>query len=405
MDTAKRHNPTIKLNKRSIIVILFLLSLYLIENSKIIAFIDRFTFTYIIKPSLWVGIAIFIYNIPHVKPKGKIKHRKLIIEWVIIFGTIFVAINIFAGFIFGLGKSPYSHSPIGILTNIIYVGTALVAREFIRNYFVNSITKKENYTVFIIISLFFTFTSFNINQYTHLTDLEDVVKFLAQYLVPEFAHNLFACYLVYLGGPFISIIYLGIIQGFHWLSPILPNLKWITTAVIGILCPTFFLMTFQVIYLKATRQLKKREGYDESTISWIITSIISIGIIWFAVGVFPIYPSAIATGSMEPIIKPGDVILVNKIVDMDGISALKVGDIIQFKRDSILITHRIIDVLNDEEYGLQFRTKGDNNSAADSNLVNPQDIKGTVKYIVPKIGWPTLLIKNDKDINLNELVF
>src|SRR5690606_35356850 len=121
---------------------------------------------------------------------------------------------------------------------------------------------------------------------------------------------------------------------------------------------------------------------------------------WFTVGVFPIYPSVIATGSMEPMISPGDIILVKKIVNMDGINALKEGDVIQFKRGEILISHRIVDVIENDKEGLQFRTKGDNNSTVDTNLVRPQDIKGKVEYTIPKIGWLTLFIKSNQNINL-----
>jgi signal peptidase I len=128
-------------------------------------------------------------------------------------------------------------------------------------------------------------------------------------------------------------------------------------------------------------------------------------IIWFAVGVFPIYPSVIATGSMKPMIKPGDIILVKKIVDMDGINSLKEGDVIQFQRDSMLISHRIIEVVNDEKEGIQFITKGDNNSGEDTDFVRPEDIKGTIEQVVPKIGWVTLLIKSDKDVDLDKIEF
>lgn len=407
METTKRFIPKRRSNIKCITVILLLLLLimYVIDNSSVSPFIDSFTFTYIIKPILWFGISIFIWNIPKVRPKGKLKHKKLTIEWAFIFGIMFISINIFAGFIFGLGKSPYNHSLLGIITNIIFIGSLLVGREFIRNYLVNLSTKKENYTTFIVIALLFTLTHFNINRYTQIKGLESLVQFLAEFFAPEFSHNLFATYLVFIGGPLPSIIYLGIMEAFHWLSPILPNLKWIITALVGILCPVFFLMTFQTIYLSTTRQIKKRELDDESTISWIITSIISIGIIWFAVGVFPIYPSVIATGSMEPMIKPGDVILVRKIVDMDGINALKAGDVIQFKRDEILISHRITEIIEDEKEGLQLRTKGDNNSAIDSDPVKPQDVKGTIEHVVPKVGWPTLLIKSDKNIDLDKIDF
>lgn len=250
-----------------------------------------------------------------------------------------------------------------------------------------------------------TLTSISLKRYIGIKGSQDLVKLIAQYIAPEFAQNLFACYLVFLGGPLTSVIYLGIIQGFHWLSPILPDLKWITTAFIGVLCPMFFMISLQTIYLDALKKIKIRDKDEDSPISWMITSIISIGIIWFAVGVFPIYPSVIATGSMEPDIRPGDVILVKKIVDMEGVNNLKIDDVIQFRRDSILISHRIIGIRNDEKEGIGFRTKGDNNSSPDTEIVKPEDVKGIIVATVPKIGWPTLLIKSDKDIDLNEIVY
>jgi len=43
---------------------------------------------------------------------------------------------------------------------------------------------------------------------------------------------------------------------------------------------------------------------------WIITAIIAVAIVWFAVGVFPIKPFLVPSGSMVPIINPGDVVIV-----------------------------------------------------------------------------------------------
>lgn len=397
--------PTRSSYKKCFIVIFLLLCMYTIENSPILQYIDGFTLNYIVKPILWIGLAFIIWTFPRVRPKGLLKLRSLVNFWVLSFAIIYIIITVLAGLIDGLGKSPYNHSLKGILTNIVFVGSVLIGREFIRSYLVNSFTKKENYKVFLLIALLMTFTSIAFRRYIDIRSFSDLVKFIAQYVGPEFSQNLFACYLVYLGGPVASIIYIGTIQSFHWLSPILPDLKWITIALIGILAPMFFMMTLQTIYTTASKQLKARDKNEESTVSWIITSIISIGIIWFAVGVFPIYPSVIATGSMEPMIKPGDVILVKKVVDMDGINNLKIDDVIQFKRDSILITHRIMDVRNDEENGLGFRTKGDNNSSADSQIVKPEDVKGTIVYTVPKIGWLTLLIKSDKGIDMDKIEF
>ncbi|NYB74276.1 signal peptidase I [Sedimentibacter hydroxybenzoicus DSM 7310] len=391
--------PTRASYKNCILVIMLTMSIYILENSPAASLIGGTLFTYVIKPLLWFGVAVFIWQMPHIKPTAKLRHKKFIYLWAFIFGVAYVLINLLAGLLGGIGKSPYSHSLLGIIKNLIYVVPLLTGGEFVRSYLVNSITKKENYFVFIMIALLMTFTSFSINKYLGLSNIEGTVQFAAEYFAPEFSHNLFATYLVYLGGPSVSIIYLGIIQGFHWLSPILPNLKWINTALIGILCPIFFLMTFNSVYSGIA--LKKKQKEDDDILSWIVTSIVSIAMIWFAVGVFPIYPSVIVTGSMEPEIKPGDVILVEKITGIEDINNLKVNDVIQFQRDGIFISHRIIDILNTEENGLQFKTKGDNNQSPDTEPVKSQDIRGTIKYKVSKIGWLTMLIKSDKEISID----
>jgi signal peptidase len=156
------------------------------------------------------------------------------------------------------------------------------------------------------------------------------------------------------------------------------------------------------MYGKKSRSVKKYEIEKEGPVGWIITSLLSVAIIWFTVGVFPIYPSVIATGSMEPMIKPGDVILVKK-VDRNDVKVSK-NDVIQFDRDGLLISHRIIDIGEGEE-GIYYTTKGDNNSTADFRKVKPQEVKGIIVLVVPKIGWPTLILKQDRDSDLKDIEF
>ena len=86
-------------------------------------------------------------------------------------------------------------------------------------------------------------------------------------------------------------------------------------------------------------------------------------------------------GSMKPLIHPGDMVLISKMKNIEDIDNLKEGDIIQFKRRNILITHRIVEILN--EKNVQYRTKGDNNSVSDKQTV-PKDIKGRMIQLYPK---------------------
>jgi len=242
-----------------------------------------------------------------------------------------------------------------------------------------------------------TASAIPLNKFLGLAGYEESVKFIAQFFAPEFSKNFFATYIAFLGGPIPAIIYMGTLQAFHWLSPILPNLKWITTALIGVLVPVFSLSIVQNMYLTEARLLKKSQVDNEGPLGWILTSLISIAIVWFAVGVFSIYPSVVATGSMEPMIKPGDVILVKKAATIEDINKLKEGDVIQFQRDSILISHRIIEIVQEDKKLQSYRTKGDNNTGADIDMLQPEQIKGEVVNVIPKIGWPTLLIKSDKE--------
>lgn len=373
-----------------------MLFIYLLDNLSVSRYIGYDTYTFILKPVLWITLAVIIRVLPASRPKGPLKLRENIVLWAFILAAVNLIISLAGGLIDGFGKSPYSHTFTGMLLNILMVGSMLSGREAARDFLVNHITRQERFSVFIAFSIFFTMLGYPVYRFTALKSGEEALKFIAQYVAPDFSQNLLATFLAFLGGWMPSLLYMGILQAFHWLSPVLPNLKWITAALIGMMCPVFSLSALQNLYLKETHALKKTKEKGEGTIGWIVTSIVSIGIIWFAVGVFPVYPSVIATGSMEPDIQPGDMLLIDKITNEQELRQLAKGDIIQFKYENVLISHRIVEVVYDDNT-LRFRTKGDNNSSADRYLVKPEDIKGKIAYILPKVGWPTLLIKKREE--------
>ncbi|NLX64481.1 MAG: signal peptidase I [Clostridiaceae bacterium] len=313
--------------------------------------------------------------------------------WAINAGAIHVMVLFMAGLLLGFGKSPYNQTLRGILINILVTGTRLTGREISRDYIVNSLAKDEKYIVFIPVAVFMTLLDIPYFAIMNLKSIKKLIIYAAENIAPDFCQNILATYLAFAGGWTPSLIYMGIIQAFHWLSPILPDLKWIAAALIGILTPLFSLVVIQGISSRQTREAKRSPREKENPIRLMLTCICSIVLVWFSVGVFPVYPSVIATGSMEPVIKPGDMILVKKIRTKDEVHLLKEGDIIQFKRGEILISHRIKEVIEDKDQGLRFITKGDNNSSADLEPVTPENLKGKVIGIVPKIGWPALVIR------------
>lgn len=88
----------------------------------------------------------------------------------------------------------------------------------------------------------------------------------------------------------------------------------------------------------------------------------------------------ILSGSMEPSISPGDVVIV------DASAAVAVGDVVTFDTGSeVPTTHRVVDAVDG-----QYVTKGDANENADSRPVDPDDVLGRVSLTIPLAGYVVL---------------
>ena len=115
-------------------------------------------------------------------------------------------------------------------------------------------------------------------------------------------------------------------------------------------------------------------------INVLTTLIICVGSLFIILYIFGIVPYVVLSGSMEPTIGTGSVCFINKNANIEKI---KEKDIIAFKlRDGTLVTHRAIKVDNSG-----IITKGDNNKAADSNVVNKENFVGKNLFWIPKVGY------------------
>ena len=98
--------------------------------------------------------------------------------------------------------------------------------------------------------------------------------------------------------------------------------------------------------------------------------------------VFGWKPFMVLSGSMEDTIMTGDLILTKEIDALE----LKEGDVISFRTNKYtVITHRIINIV-DEEGERKYYTKGDNNNSADRDPVCNDQIEGIYRYRIPKLG-------------------
>ena len=92
-------------------------------------------------------------------------------------------------------------------------------------------------------------------------------------------------------------------------------------------------------------------------------------------------PFIVLSGSMESEISVGDIVVVKEV----DTSKLKKGDIIAFKQNEVVITHRIDEIKNEDGI-TKYITKGDNNNTQDKGYVLPEQIEGVFQYKVSRLG-------------------
>ncbi|MDE2030951.1 MAG: signal peptidase I [Patescibacteria group bacterium] len=124
----------------------------------------------------------------------------------------------------------------------------------------------------------------------------------------------------------------------------------------------------------------------------ILSYIIFIGII-LVVSLIPVTGNiktlAVLSGSMEPTIHTGSVVIVKPE------SSYKVGDIITFgdnTKTDIPTTHRIAEE-RAVEGNMIYRTKGDANNAEDSAETPQKEVTGRVLFSIPYLGYIINFIK------------
>ena len=118
-----------------------------------------------------------------------------------------------------------------------------------------------------------------------------------------------------------------------------------------------------------------------------VTLIMGLG---FLIVILDINPYVIISGSMEPELPVGSVCL----VDCQN-KEPEAGDIISYKAQDTIITHRVIEETDDG-----YITKGDSNSVADPGIVKPKQIFGTVICRIPKVGYAVMFMRTLKGIVL-----
>lgn len=100
------------------------------------------------------------------------------------------------------------------------------------------------------------------------------------------------------------------------------------------------------------------------------------------INLFGYKPYIVLSGSMEPNIQVGDIVVAKRVND----GQVEIGDIITFQDErGATITHRVVDIVIKDGKRL-YQTKGDNNNSNDVGLISMENIKGEYNFKINKVG-------------------
>lgn len=338
----------------------------------------------VINPLFWLILLIIIYFI-NTKSKEKIYDQINKLQTIFIIITIYLIIYFLTGLYIGYGKNPLYLNLLLFLKNIWYFIIPIIGQEYIRNTLLKNVRDNK---IFIIITIII-FIFIDIDVYSLINKSSNnimIFKNLFSILIPVIVSNILFTYLSLTTGFLGTLLYrlpLGII---NISLPILPNTNWFYNSLSGIILPFIVFIFIKKINDKKIRRVRTlhKKKYIVNYLIMIATLIIFT---LFIGGFFKYKPVSIMSNSMYPLIKKGDIVMIEKITDKN---ILKEGDIVAYILNNSIIVHRIYFVEKHNNGNTLYIMKGDNNDTVDNLKVKNDQIEGIIRFFIPKLGYPSV---------------
>jgi signal peptidase len=374
-----------------------ILALFLTINIFLTLYIPGGLLAYVIPSICWATLALTTLILAGTE-KILSWTNKRIIQMAILVAIFQIFLLIDAGLLNKFGKSPLLFTPIGIATNLMLVSSTLLGMELSRGYLTKNLSKKRPTLTTASITLLYTFANTSILALINFQNPYLYSKFMGETFLPILTENLLATYLALISGPLASLAYRAPMQAFWWFSPILPDIPWGYKSLIGVMAPTIGFIAINMattqkdltkagIPTKKETTIKTRKS-QKSIKGWLAISVFLVLAVWTSTGLFGFYPTIVGSGSMQPSLDVGDIAIV---ISTDP-NQIEVGDIIQYWKQDEMILHRVIETRKTET-GKTFITKGDANTEPDLDPVTPTQIRGKLIFIIPKLGWISIYLK------------
>ena len=323
--------------------------------------------------------------------KERFNQKKRNIRIILVLTVSLLVIKYGLGLITGYLYSPYNRTFSGILGNVLPILYLLVISEYLRYSFVTKGNKLNQVLTVIIFTLVYLNITTNL---TNLTSLKTIVTLVTTDILVALFENIALTIISYKYGYSGSLSYTLIMNLYMYIVPIFPDLGEYLDAAIMIAFPIILYLFSNYILTDLFKE--KIDIRIKNTSAKLIRLIIIIFIIILVSlnsGIFRYWICVVASGSMEPTIKVGDVIYIDKGYKKN-IDKIKEDDVIVFKMNGNIYCHRVIKItVNNGKYF--FTTKGDREGqSVDSWTVTDLELIGKVEFRIKYIGLPSIWLKN-----------
>ena len=377
------------LSKKAVLLYLIIIA-YLVGRVFLVKYISIAKYCDFINPLFWIFVAIVSYLLTRDEPTPKMRSKLDIIQSVVIILIIYVMIYFPLGLVFGYERSPYSHTLISILKNMWAFVSIIIFQEMARFALIRLSPKKIGYYAIITILLIITQVEFwSIGG--SLGNNVDFFKYTSQTIIPLIVSNCLFTYLTITSGNISSTVYRSILELLVILLPIFPSINWLISSMMNIILVIIVALYVNYTDMKSSRTYSRKQVKKESIVSYIPFVIVLVLVVCFVSGMFKYIPIAVLSDSMLPEFSRGDAVIIEKISDK-SLKKLKKGTIIYYSKDSKLVIHRIVEITKDESNKTKIITKGDNNNTVDPSPVSEGEVLGVAKFMVPYVGYPSVLV-------------
>ena len=258
-----------------------------------------------------------------------------------------------------------------------------ILREYFRYNMLCKADGNKLCTILVVITFIFFDVS---NDYfsVHFDSNFAILRFCALSLLPALSKNISYSYVTKKVGYKPIILFDLVFVLYQYVIPIIPNPNEYLLSIIILLVPVLF--AFRIVRFFNLKKLDRiASDYKKNkAVGMAVPLFLVLVMIYFYSGYFKFYAIAIASGSMSPIIGKGDVVVVDR-----KFNELEVGDVIAFKKENLIIVHRIVKILEIDDK-LYYYTKGDANAEKDNWVIFDDSVIGRVVFNLPYIGYPTL---------------